>query len=89
MQTNKSAVKTASYVLPAQWASYLINGDSSSFNLPDEGELFMIELIEDWVDQQGLDACLDVSNDSFFSWTNDGPMKFGFECATYTFSTIH
>lgn len=66
-------MKTVRYLLPAHWATYLINGDDSAFFLNhDEGDE-EIDMIENWLTDHKLGSCLDCSDESRFSWHNDGP----------------
>lgn len=81
-----AACETKSFVLPALWERYLLHGDTSSLHLSEEQELAMINMIEDWTLEQGLDACIQVRGKPFFCWVNDGPMTLACTCKTYTFT---
>ena len=52
------------YMLPAHWASYLINGDATSFSLNDDGgdaEIAVIDQIIENIDAGGPVSCSDES----------------------------
>jgi hypothetical protein len=93
MPANLAASETCAdvveLVLPSHWASYLMYGDSNSLKLDEISELAIINMIEKWSAQQGLDRCIAISGETFFSWHNDGPMKMGANCATFTFTKAH
>lgn len=82
-----STIATKAYVLPALWSEYLLRGDTGSFHLDDERELLMVNMIEDWLAEKSLDACVEVRGEPFFSWTNDGPMSLACNCRTFVFTT--
>jgi hypothetical protein len=89
-------IDTADFVLPAYWASYLVNGDASGLQ---DGEQ---EEIDHWVDARYVDAhlsadgthtsyktlagCLNVSEESHFSYWNDANTGLGGDVLTYTFA---
>lgn len=56
-------MKTATYTLPAWWASYLINGDSSS--LTDKET----KSIDKWLASEGNPNFVDCSEEESFSWS--------------------
>lgn len=75
------------YTLPAHWASYLINGDVSSFSLHEDGgdELRQIDqLLVDY----GVGHCLSCSDEEFFTKTHDAPLTPACMCLEYTFEEI-
>ena len=87
-------IETADFVLPAYWASYLINGDDSGQTVGETAE------IDRWVNQCEVDAivtegvtvsakhlagCLNVSDDTRFSWWNDANNGLGGDVETFTF----
>lgn len=80
-------MKTEDYMLPAHWASYLINGDASSFSLDeDEGEkeLAVIDQIIENINAGGPVSC---SNESVFMTYHDA-RPYGIlaaDCLMYTF----
>lgn len=79
-------MKTVTYTLPSHWASYLINGDSSSFSLNDDGGNAELKMIDDWCEANNLGFCLDCTNEEEFSWHNDGPQpNLGNSVADFTF----
>jgi len=54
--------ETEDYMLPAHWASYLINGDAALFSLNDGGgdaELAVIDQIIENIDAGGPVSCSD------------------------------
>ena len=74
------------YDLPADWASYLINGDASSFSLYEDGDE-QIAAIDKFIEDTGLGDPSDVSEDTFFLKYHDA-QNYGVlacTCATYTF----
>ena len=76
-------MKTETYILPVYWASYIINGDASSFSLHDDGdeELAFIDNFLGTIDGY----CVNVGDESWFSWTNDSGNGLGGDVAEYTF----
>lgn len=72
-------MKTLDYTLPECFASYLVNGDLSGLNNTD------IEIINDFLENENLGACINVSEDSFFAWRHDCPKIGGATCAVFTF----
>jgi len=72
-------MKTETYVLPAYWASALINGDNSGLE-DDE-----IKEIDNFC--KGMGPCIDVSDENEFSWTNDAN-GLGGSVATFTFQIL-
>jgi len=56
-------MKLDTYILPAYWASYLINGDLSGY---EDSEIAEIEAF-----CKDLGPCMDVTDENEFSWTND------------------
>lgn len=80
-------LKTETYTLPAHWASYLINGDATSFDLYEDGD-DEIKRIDDFCKRNNLGHCLDCSHDVGFSWRNDAgelagsTVEFTFEVLT-------
>ena len=67
------------YVLPAYWASYLINGDLSGYS--DEEIAEMEEFCK------GLGPCIDMTDEDEFSWTNDAN-NLGGAVATFHFQVL-
>ena len=80
---------TEKYDLPAHWASYLINGDATSFSLNDDGgdaEIALIDEIVADIDTKG-GALITCSEESFFSKYHDA-QPYGVlacDCLEYTF----
>ena len=81
-------IKTFTVNLPAHWASYLINGDATSFFLYDDGDA-EIERIDQWCEQNS-GYCLDVSEDSHFMpfGSRDCPGELPGDYAEYTFQVM-
>lgn len=77
---------TVVFTLPAYWASYLINNDFSSFCLEENGPQTSVDLIDNWMQREGLGACLGCSDESFFTWHPDFPTHEGCTCLNYTFT---
>jgi len=77
------------YDLPADWASYLINGDATSFSLNDDGgdaEIALIDQIVADIDPKGK-ALITCSEESFFSKYHDA-QPYGVkacDCLEYSF----
>ena len=80
---------TEKYDLPAHWASYLINGDATSFSLNDDGgdaEIALIDEIVADIDTKG-GALITCSEESFFSKYHDA-QPYGVlacDCLEFTF----
>jgi hypothetical protein len=73
-------MKTENYLLPAHWASVLINGDESGFS---EDE---IDELNRWYDDTKPGNCVDVSGESEFSWSHDADgYVLACVCLTFTF----
>lgn len=77
---------TVVFALPAHWASYLINNDASSFCLEENGPQATVDLINRWMQREGLGVCLGCSDESFFTWHPDFPHQQGGTCLDYTFT---
>ncbi len=72
--------------LPADWASYLINGDATSFDLYEDGDE-QIAGIDKFIEDTGLGDAVEVSPETFFLKYHDA-QNYGVlpcTCATYTF----
>lgn len=72
-------MKTESYILPAHWASYLINGDASGYTDEEAME------IEDFCNDLG--PCIDVTDEEEFRWVNDAN-NLGGSVATFHFQVL-
>ena len=81
-----NSMKSVVFTLPAHWASYLINNDASSFGLEENGPQATVDLIDRWMQGEGLGACLNCSDESFFAWHPDFPHEHGGTCLDYTFT---
>ena len=80
-------IETSEWILPAHWASYLINGDASSFSLYDDGEA-ELRVIDQIVKEAG--ACLTCSDDEGDFRKYHDAQPYGIlacDCLTYTFTT--
>ena len=81
-------MKLIEYTLPIYWASYLINGDATGFdiaNTPQDPEAGTREKqeIDDWLASEGNPQFVEVSEDTWFAHTNDAT-SLGGDVATYT-----
>lgn len=79
-------IESITYQLPSHWASYLINGDASSFDLWDDGDK-ELAIIDRLLADVGLGGPVDVSEDSDFVTYHDA-RPYGVlagDCSTYTF----
>ena len=72
-------MKLDTYILPAYWASYLINGDLSGY---EDSEIAEIEAL-----CKGLGPCIDMTDEDEFSWTNDAN-NLGGAVATFHFQVL-
>ena len=70
--------KTIEHLLPAYWASYLINGDSSGL------ERYDIEQADKFCDQRGIGGCAVDCGDPFFHYRNDA-QHIGGDVCQFTF----
>ena len=78
--------ESITYQLPSHWASYLINGDASSFELWDDGEAEQA-IINRLLADIDLGGPVDVSEESDFMTYHDA-RSYGVlasDCSTYTF----
>jgi hypothetical protein len=74
-------IETITYILPAHWASALINGDESGFT--DEES----EALEAWLTYENAGSCFDVSFVPFFSSTHDARFYvLACDCLEFTFA---
>lgn len=75
------AIKTLKFMLPAFWASYLINDDASGM---DEGE---IKAVDQWMKQTRLPAPAACSDEiDFFHWHDARDVyPYASDCAVFTF----
>ena len=80
-------MKQEDYMLPADWASYLINGDASSFSLDEdegEAELAIIDQIVANIGAGGPVCCSDES--TFMKYHDARPYGIlAADCLLYTF----
>lgn len=74
-------IRTAKYILPAFYTSYLFYGDT---DLLSEEELLEIDT---FMKRNNLMSPLDISEETWFQWYNDlhPSRKHGCEVAEYTF----
>ena len=70
-------MNTETYILPAYWASYLINGDASGLSNDEQAEC------DAWTDNNPGGNCVDVG-ESYFARSNDAGTIAG-DVAEYTF----
>lgn len=73
--------------LPAHWASYLINGDDSSFFLNHDQGDEEIGLVERLLKSEGVGHCVSCSDESEFRRYHDATRygELAGDCLTYTF----
>ena len=77
-------IETHEYTLPAYWASYLINGDASGFDIantpddPDAGTREQLE-IDQWLESEGFPRFVDCG-EQYFSWWNEATSLGGDVC---------
>ena len=64
---------TETYILPAYWASYLINGDDSGISGQDKAEC------DQWLESNGNPNIVDCG-ESYFSWDNEATTLGGDVC---------
>lgn len=75
----EKAMKTQSFILPAYWASYLINGDASGISDDDKA------CCDRFIESRKLGAALACSDESWFSHTNDSGNGLAGDVLEYTF----
>ena len=79
---------TEKYDLPAHWASYLINGDATSFSLNDAGAGDAeIAVMDEFMNDIGEGAIVTCSKEPFFSKYHDA-QPYGIkacDCLEFTF----
>ncbi len=75
-------MKTETYILPAYWASALINGDYSGL---EDTEIKEIETFEAQNREDNCCFyCIDCSEEQYFKWRNDAT-NLGGDVLEYTF----
>lgn len=73
-------LETITYTLPAHWACALINADESGLSYEES------EALEKWLINEGIGACVDVSNEEFFSSFHDASQYIlACNCLEFTF----
>ena len=78
---------TEKYDLPAYWASYLINGDATSFSLNDDGGDAEIAVIDEFMNDIGEGAIVTCSEEPFFSKYHDA-QPFGIKAKEFLATVI-
>lgn len=73
------------YVLPVHWASYLVNGDASVFEAGGGATFAEKKLLDDWIQSEGLGACIETSEQPFFTWNPSGPSRKAADCLEFRF----
>lgn len=70
------------YILPASWASALVNGDWDGLNENDAA------VVRRWLVDNEPGVCLDCSDDQYFANKHDAWQQYPFKslCLTYSFS---
>ena len=79
-------METITYKLPSHWASYLFNGDPTSFSLYDDGDE-ELDLIDRIISDIDCGSPVDCSEESEFLEYHD-VHQYGVkasDCLTYTF----
>lgn len=74
-------IKTEEFLLPAHWASYLINGDASGMTDEEEAE------VQEWEVAHAPGPCIGVADTAEFSLLGDDGLG-GVERTTFTFQVI-
>ena len=75
-------IRTEDFLLPAHWASYLINGDATSLTDAEQQD------IDEWCIAHAPGPCVnaDVANADFTYMGDDGPL--GADRCAFTFHVI-
>jgi len=58
-------MKTKIFILPAHFASYLVNGDATSLEQNEINEIVA------FTEKHNLLNCIDCTDESWFAWRND------------------
>jgi hypothetical protein len=74
-------LRTKTFILPAHFASFLVNGDASSLSMDDVDEIELFKA------KRNLLSCVDCSEDSWFSWRND-LNNLGGDVMRFTFNAV-
>ena len=80
-------MKTENYMLPAHWASYLINGDASSFSLDEDKGEKELAVIDKIIADIGAGDPIRCSRTAFLTCYHDAS-PYGIlpcDCLQYTF----
>lgn len=77
-------MNTETYILPAHWASPLINDDYSGLEESEHAEV--IEFL--FINKETLGSCINVSDDSWFAHSNDAH-TLACDVATFTFLIVN
>ena len=83
----KFKAMTETYDLPSHWASYMINGDATSFSLNDDGGDAEIAVIDEFMEDFGEGVIVTCSEEPFFSKYHDA-QPYGIkacDCLEFTF----
>jgi len=70
---------TETYILPAYWASALINGDESGMEESD------IARMDNWLNKNNPGSCIGCSEEQYFKHSNDAT-NLGGDVLEYTFA---
>lgn len=70
---------TKTFILPAYWASYLINNDASGISTEDK------HLADKFLTENSFPSPVSCSDESYFSWDNDADTGVGGDVLEYTF----
>lgn len=71
-------MKTETYILPAYWASYLINNDDSGTSIED------IKEADKFLNDNNLPSPVSIGEETWFAWSNDAN-NIGGDVAEYIF----
>jgi hypothetical protein len=89
------SIETVEFVLPVYWASYLVNGDDSGITEEERAEIDSFidgaevgAIVKDGalVSAKRVAGCVEVSEESYFSWWNDAFTGLGGDVAAFTFA---
>jgi len=77
--TTQNTLKSEIYILPAYWASYLINGDESGIESED------MFYCDEFLAKHNLPSPVSCSEESWFAYHNDSNNRLAGDVLEYTF----
>lgn len=77
-----SKIEPLTYILPAIYASSLINSDESGLNDED------IEELNNWLEKEQPGTCIGCSDESYFKWGHDMKPRQGADVLEFYFHKI-